>query len=112
MGLARVFLPQATERYDASSGRMVTVFDFSAAAQFGQLTEVLAPEDNPLFIARLTPKIREALADFGEHDFLMAVGDPTVIAVCAGLILRRRQKMTMLKWDKRSRTYISLEVNP
>jgi hypothetical protein len=112
MDIARVFLPQVAEKFDPTIGRKVPAFDFSAAAQFGQLTEVLEPGDNPLFIARITPKIRAALEDFGENDYLLAVGDPTVIAICAGLILRRRKTLKMLKWERNSKTYIALEVNP
>lgn len=111
-GMARVFLPQLTERFDRASERMKPVHDVSAAAQYGQLVEVLDPADDALLVARITPKIREALKDFGERDYLLAVGDPTVIAICAGLILRRRKTLKMLKWDRKMGLYISLELNP
>lgn len=109
----RVFIPQVAERYDEALGRRVPAFDFSPAAAFGQLITVLDPEDNPLMLARLTRKIRDALVDFdSERDYFLAVGDPGVIAVCAGLILRRNQSMTLLKWDRRLRLYQTMEVRP
>jgi len=110
--IERVFIPQIVERIDPSTGRHVPVHDFSPAAQFGQLTPILGPEDNPMYLARITPKIREALEDFGDHDHLLAVGDPSVIGICCGLILRRRKTLSMLKWDNRSKIYIRLEINP
>ena len=109
---SKVFLPQVVQRFEHSSGRMVKAFDFSSAAQFGELTPILDSTDDPMFLARLTPKIRTALENFGEHDYLLAVGDPGVIAICSGLILRRRKKLRMLKWDRKLKIYISLEVNP
>lgn len=112
MDLPRVFIPQLVERYDPAAGHKVPAFDFTKAAAYGSLTVILEKEDDPLFLARITPKIKEALADFGEDDFFVAVGDPSVIAVCAGLILRKHDKFNMLKWDKKMTRYITLEVNP
>lgn len=111
MSMPRVFLPQVVERYDSATGRRVS-FDFSPAAQFGQLTEVLSSDDNPLFLAHLTQKIREVLEDFNENDYLLAVGDPAVIAACAGVLFRRQTKVKMLKWDRKMKVYIALEINP
>lgn len=110
--MQRVFIPQVTERFDHVAKRRVEAFDFTPAAQYGTLTEVLDKTDNPMFLARLTPKIRKALEDFGEHDYLLAVGDPAVIAICAGLILRRRKTLKMLKWDRHTKIYIVMELNP
>jgi hypothetical protein len=112
MTFPRVFLPQVPERRDIDSGEFKPVFDFSTAGSFGVLTPILDPKDNPVFLARLTEKIREALNDFDtEKDSFLAVGDPSVIAVCAGLILRKRKKFVMLKWDKRVHRYIAMEIN-
>lgn len=112
MNLPRVFIPQLVERFDAKMGRSVPMFDFTSAAVFGTLTPILDKDDDPLYLARLTPKIRTALADFDGEDYFVAVGDPSVIAVCAGLILRRRARFNMLKWDKKLSRYLTLEVNP
>ena len=112
MGVPRVFIPHIAERWDQDAERKVPKHDFAAAALFGQLTPVLDKEDNPMFLALITPKIREALKDFNDNDSLLAAGDPSVIAICAALILRRRKTMKMLKWDKKMHTYVQLEVNP
>jgi hypothetical protein len=112
MNLPRVFIPQLVERFDNRTGRNVPVFDFTSAAAYGTLTPILDKDDDPLFLARITPKIRDALADFNDEDYFVAVGDPSVIAVCSGLILRRRKTLKMLKWDKKLARYLTLEVNP
>ena len=109
---ARVFIPQLVERFDQGTGRLVPVFDFSAAASFGQLTPILEPSDNIQFLAHLAPKIRKALQDFGPDDYFVAVGDPTVIAICAGIIFRRNQRANILKWDRKLSIYNNIEVNP
>lgn len=111
MQLPRVFIPQLIEKWDDSAERFVPAFDFTSAASYGTLTPILDREDNPLFLARITAKIRTALASFTEHDYFVAVGDPSVIAICAGLILRRSARLNLLKWDKKLRRYIVLDIN-
>lgn len=110
--MGRVFIPQVTERFDHSANRMVPAFDFSAAAHFGQLTPILDVSDNVQFLAYLAPKIRKVLADFGPDDHFVAVGDPTVIAMCAGIIFQRQRKVSILKWDRGLKMYNSIEVQP
>lgn len=131
----KVFIPQIAERfipdtpeeqerraaYDIAQGRkpksngygrLKPLFDFTPAAAFGQLTPVLDPSDNPMMVARISPRIAEAMAEFDpEVDFFIPVGDPAVIAICTGLILRRTNKFKMLKWDRHSGTYLTLEIN-
>ena len=110
--IPKVFLPQIALRYDDKKGSMVPCHDFSEATRFGQLVPVLDSDDDPIFLEKLTSKITEALEGFGCDDFLVAVGDPTVIAVCAGVILRKQNSLKMLKWDRKIHSYIPLEVKP
>lgn len=109
----RVFVPQVFEKFNEARQRFEPVFDLSTAAVFGTLTPILNPTDNPIYLARLTSRIREALKDFDcERDHFLAIGDPSLIAVCSGLILRRQQQFKMLKWDKKMGRYIVMEINP
>jgi hypothetical protein len=110
--MSKVFIPQIVEKYSEQNNRMDVLYDFSDAERFGELTAILEPTDNQLFLALITPKIRSVLKNFTDEDYFVAVGDPAVIAICAGIILRRHKKLKMLKWDRRMKMYISLEVNP
>src|ERR1700751_1561284 len=110
--MGKVFIPQVVERFDQGTGRMAPAFDFSAAAHFGQLTPILETSDNVQFLAFLAPKIRKALEDFGPDDHFLAVGDPPVIALCAGVIFPRNQKVSFLRWDRQMKMYHSIEVKP
>lgn len=113
MNEPRVFVPQVFERYNEAKGRFEPVFDLSSATVFGTLTPILNPTDNAIYLARLTPRIREALRNFDcERDLFLAIGDPSLIAVCSGLILRRQEQFKMLKWDKKMGRYIVMEINP
>lgn len=108
--MPRVFIPQLVERWDHVTRGFVPVYDFSSAATFGALSPILEKGDDPMFIASLTQKIQDALKDFADSDYFVAVGDPSVIAVCAGIILRKHDRFCMLKWDKKMSCYIPVEV--
>jgi hypothetical protein len=108
----RVFIPQVVERFNERKDRFEPVFDLSTATVFGALTPILNPTDNAMYLARLTTRIRDGLKNFdGERDFFLAIGDPSLIAVCAGLILRRNSQFKMLKWDKHMARYIVMDIN-
>jgi hypothetical protein len=106
----RVFIPQVPTRYDSASGRRIPAVDLSAAAMFGGLETVLDAEDNPLLIRQLTPKIRKRLEEFRQHDYFVALGDPSVIALCAGILFRRFDKIQMLKWDNIQKHYMQIDL--
>jgi hypothetical protein len=112
MSASKVYIPQIVEVYSESNNRHTPLFDFSDAERFGHLVAVLEPSDNPSFLALLTTKIRKALVPFTINDYLVAVGDPAIIGICAGIILRRQKKLKMLRWDRRLKMYIELELNP
>lgn len=112
MSVSKVFIPQIVERFDKQKEVMVAAFDFSAAAQFGQLTPILEAHDDSIFLARITLQIRKKLEEFTDDDFLLAVGDPAVIAVCAGIILRRHKTLKLLRWDRKTKIYHNLEIKP
>lgn len=106
----RVFIPQIVRRFDSSAGKLTQQHDFASAQVHGQLVNILDDTDDPKFLSRLVPKVKQALADFTHEDFLVAVGDPTLIALCAGIIMRRQPNVTMLKWERTMRQYVKVEI--
>ncbi len=111
MQLPRVFISQMLERWDSETERYTPTFNFNSAAIYGTLTPVLERDDHRLLLTRQIEKIKVALSDFSDDDFLIAVGDPSVIAICAGVILRRSRNLKLLKWDKRVGQYIVTDIN-
>lgn len=106
----RIFVPQIVRRFDQSKGKLVNLHDFTPAMTFGQIEPILDENDDPNLLSRLTPKIKNRLSDFTHEDFFLAVGDPGVIAVCCGIILRQQPSMTMLKWVRELKTYVKLDI--
>lgn len=106
----RVFIPKVVLRRDPDTGRHFEAHDLTPAQQYGQLTPVLGFDDNPKYIARLTPKVQKGLADFTHQDYLLAVGDPCLIGLCCGIILRSSPMLTMLKWERSLKMYVKVEI--
>jgi hypothetical protein len=106
----RVFIPQVVLRFNQGLGRLVPVYDFTPASQHGQLTTVLDENDDPDYLSRYGQKVKLALSDFTHEDFLLAVGDPCLIALCSAVIARKNPVFTMLKWQREIRMYVKIEV--
>lgn len=105
-----VFVPQNVRRLDRSDNKLKPMLDLSAAAAFGQLKEVIGESVDVLFAERVVSDAKDVLAQFKEGDYLLAVGDPTVIAVCAGILFKSHSTVKMLKWDRKLKIYLELEL--
>lgn len=107
--MSTVYIPNMVRRVD--KGVLKSAFDFTKAASFGNLKEILGEFEDFLFVDRIVDHAEKALASFQDGDYLLAVGDPTVIAICSGILFRAKKKVNMLKWDRKSRAYIPLEIS-
>ncbi|QRE00408.1 hypothetical protein [Burkholderia phage BCSR52] len=110
--MSKVYIPQLPFKFDHAVSRRVPQFDITPAMQFGQLEMVLDETDDSRLLARLTPKIRERLQQFTENDFMIAIGNPAVIAICASIVLRRQKRLKMLQWNAKLGMYYEMELNP
>jgi hypothetical protein len=52
------------------------------------------------------------MKDFTEEDYIIAVGDPSLIAAAACIAARKTGGLLrILKWDRQSNSYIAVEAN-
>ena len=57
-------------------------------------------------------KLRQALKDFKEGDYLLLTGDPAIIGVACSIVSDiTNGKYNLLKWDKQERKYYPIEIN-
>jgi hypothetical protein len=100
---------------------MTTVFvtqeidgrDFFPARKFGTL-ELILPSTAQVVLS-VDPtlrKIRRALKDFSDNDFLLLSGDPIIMGLCMMVASDiNRGKVQTLKWDKREKDYYPVKVD-
>jgi hypothetical protein len=57
-------------------------------------------------------KVRQALRDFNDEDFIVPIGDPAAIGVvCALAALVNEGRFRMLKWDRQEQTYYEVRID-
>jgi hypothetical protein len=83
-----------------------------SASDFGVLKFILPARENMMFspVPTIT-RIKKALKEFNDEDFLLLIGDPAAIGVAVHIALQNnRQKAKLLKWDRREYRYYPVEV--
>ena len=83
------------------------------AATYGTF-KFLLPELSQIIFSPgpLIYKLRQALKDFTENDYLLLTGDPAIIGVACSLASEMTNgKYKLLKWDKQERKYYPIEIN-
>ena len=83
-----------------------------SASDFGELEFVLPARENMMYRpAPTVARIKHALRNFADEDYLLLIGDPAAIGVAVHIALQNnRQKAKLLKWDKREYRYYPVEV--
>ncbi len=107
----RVFAAQQPMRYDKRVDEMVPSMDLTPATEYGELVIVTSwvGADALLMSVPVVRKIRDALRHYNDDDYLLAVGDPGMIAVMGAVAAAaNRGRFKVLKWDGRARRYLEV----
>lgn len=109
--MSRVFVPQVPSRFDVSVQLWVPTVNLSPAEQYGEVVIMLPPDAARLHVAPLVTAMRERMEDFTEQDYIVAVGDPSLIAAAAVIATHKAHgKLRILKWDRMRAQYIPVEM--
>ena len=83
------------------------------ASKYGEF-KFLLPEFSQIIFSPgpLIFKLRKALRDFKEEDYLLLTGDPAIIGVACSIVSDLTNgKYQLLKWDKQERRYYPIKIN-
>lgn len=106
----KVFFPQIPSTHDPERG-WVPKISLADARNYGSIVELLPPSANARALAPFQPMIRAKLQFFGENDYLVAAGDPSLIALAACYATRNTGgRLRMLIWDRITATYNPTEI--
>lgn len=110
--MSKVYAPQVPSKYDPAIKLWVPSINLEPAKTFGELVVMLPPNANRLHINPLVVALREQMKDFSADDYVIAVGDPSLIAAAACIAARKTGGLLrILKWDRHSSNYIPVEAN-
>ena len=84
-----------------------------SAEKFGDLKVVL-PDNKQIVLSSgpLTFKLKHALKDFNDDDYLLLIGDPAIIAIAGAIASEmNRGKFKVLRWDRNESRYYDIEID-
>lgn len=87
--------------------------DFFPARKFGEL-ELILPSSAQVVLSvdPTLQKIRRALKDFADGDYLLLSGDPIIMGLAMMVASDMNQgRVKALKWDKREKDYYPVHVD-
>ena len=87
--------------------------DILSAEKYGELKPIVEPGLNIYFSpAPIVSKMRRILKNFNDDDYLLLIGDPSIIGVaCSVASDINMGRYKVLKWDRRREKYYPLEFD-
>lgn len=109
--MIKVYAPQQPSRFDVASRLWIPTMNMQAAEKYGPLVVMLPPNANRLHTAPLLASLKESMSAFTAEDWLVAVGDPSLIAAAACIAVRKTGGLLrLLKWDRMTSDYLPTEM--
>jgi hypothetical protein len=108
--MSKVYL--VTEPITYKNGKAEVMFDITPALEYGELVTLTKHNHSMIISVPMVRQLRKDLATFCDDDYILPVGDPVTIGTVAAVAADINGGFfKMLKWDKRSRKYIPIEIN-
>jgi hypothetical protein len=108
-----VYAVQEPARFDPGKGKWLPKVNLQSAAGFGEVV-TLIPHDhvNAALVTKPTlHKLRRALKDFSDDDYLLPVGDIVLCGMAMAVALREnRGRARVLRWNREQKRYDVVEV--
>lgn len=103
MKLPKVFVVSETQKHN-----------IIPAADFGDIEIVLPPNQAQVIFSSgpTVQRVKRALEDFCDDDYLLFIGDPTAISILAAVAAAKNSgRYKALKWDKQERRYLPIQID-
>jgi hypothetical protein len=109
---SKVYVINEPLKKDAATGAMAKWLPMESAAAFGEVVEVLPPGSPPAALDGYVAILRERLKDFREDDYLVLVGDQSLLVAAAAIVgWSDAGKLRVLKWSRNANAYEPLLLN-
>ena len=109
--MSYAFIPQQPSKYDKDTRLWIPIVDIQQVEQFGTPVVMIPPNAGRGSTAPLVDVIKAKMRDYTIDDYIVALGDPSLIAAAACIAAKATGGVVkMLKWDRVVKTYISVEV--
>jgi len=110
--MPKVYVPQQPSRFDSATRLWIPTVNIDHAKKYGEVVVMLPPNANRLHTSPLVVALKDVMADYCDEDYIVAVGDPSLIAAAACIAAKKTGGLLrILKWDRMANTYIPVEIN-
>ena len=109
----RVFIPNLPTRFDPVADCRVASVDISDALRFGELDYFnhIGMQPSPNVLETMILNIRTKVKGFYKpDDFILAIGDPILIAAAIHYALEESRVVNVLRWSRADRAYRCLPI--
>lgn len=109
--MPRVFAPQIPSRFDKGMRVWVPTVNMRPAERFGELIVLLTPDAYRIAPAPMVQALKERMDDFTADDYIVAIGNPTLIAAASCIAARKTGGvLKLLTWDRMTSDYTATEL--
>jgi hypothetical protein len=92
-----------------------TRMNFAGALRYGELVYVTPADINvasPTSIERVMRQARHSLLNYDpDKDYLVLVGSPILIGICASIVMMTHKRATLLQWDRQESVYVPVRID-
>lgn len=105
--MSKVFVPQIPRRRDKTTDKFIPVVNVSPAEEYGEIVVLLPPTASFHATGDIVDLLRPQLKQYSyeDGDSVIAIGDPSILAVVLGILGREHGKFYLLKWDRLMQRY-------
>jgi len=109
--MPKVYVPQVPSRIDPATRLWIPTVNIEPAKSFGEIEIMLPPAAGRLATVPLMEAMREKMKEFRKGDYVVALGDPSLIAIASCIsCLKTGGFLRLLKWDRIASQYLEVEV--
>lgn len=107
---SRVFAVQNMNRRDLNTGDVVPRFDLSEVEKrWGKTITLVSPTAKPFHAAVIIQELKSKLHDFSDDDFLLPIGNVTIIALAASIAAGYNGgRVKYLQWNATNQSYVQI----
>ena len=110
--MSTVYIPQEPMVRDKVTGEFRALFSLEPAMAYGSPKTLFDSKPVIFDTVRIVRHLNKELANFSDDDWIICVGDPSLLATTVAIAQRfNGGRFGLLKWDRRAGRYAELRVD-